>query len=62
MSTTVICTATASQTETIVGNSLISVITENSNDVERATDICERAGVKNVTTSGEFAMSGHDRS
>ncbi|TVQ01760.1 MAG: hypothetical protein EA381_04570 [Planctomycetaceae bacterium] len=43
------------------GNALISIHTDNSHDTERATDICERAGVSDVTTSSATAVAGNDR-
>ena len=43
------------------GNALISVHTDNSHDVQRATDICERGGASDVTTSGEVAVASNDR-
>jgi uncharacterized protein YcfJ len=43
------------------GSALISIHTENSNDTERATNICEHAGATDVTTSGEVAVPSSDR-
>lgn len=43
------------------GNALISVQTNNSDDTQRVTDICERAGSTDVTTSGEAAVTSRDR-
>jgi uncharacterized protein YcfJ len=43
------------------GNALLSVQTNNSDDTQRVTDICERAGSTDVTTSGEVAVTSRDR-
>ncbi|MDP1563949.1 MAG: hypothetical protein Q8M16_21415 [Pirellulaceae bacterium] len=43
------------------GNALLSVQTNNSDDTQRVTDICERAGSTDVTTSGEAAVTSHNR-
>jgi len=43
------------------GSALISIHTDNSHDVKRATDICEHAGASDVTASGEVAVASSDR-
>jgi len=43
------------------GNSLISIHTEDSDETDRAKEICERGGSTDVTTSGEVAVAGNDR-
>jgi len=43
------------------GGSLISIHSEDSQEVERARAICERAGVIDVTTTGEVAVSSSER-
>jgi len=43
------------------GSALISIHTDNSHDTERATDICERAGATDVTTSSATAVASSDR-
>lgn len=43
------------------GSALISVHCENSRDVQRASDICERGGATDVTTSGEVAVANSDQ-
>ena len=43
------------------GSSLISIHSDNSHDTKRASDICERGGATDVTTSGEVAVASSDR-
>jgi hypothetical protein len=43
------------------GSSLISIRTDSSVEVEQATEICERGGATDVTTSGEVLLPSGDR-
>jgi uncharacterized protein YcfJ len=43
------------------GNSLISIHCKNSRDIQRASDICERGGATDVTTSDEVAVASSDQ-
>ncbi len=43
------------------GSSLISVHSEDSKEVKRAKEICERAGAQDITTAGEVAVASGKR-
>jgi Protein of unknown function (DUF3341) len=43
------------------GNILISVHTENSNDVRQAKEIFQRLGAEDISSTGESGISGSDR-
>lgn len=43
------------------GNSLISIHCENERDVQHASEICERGGATDVTTSDEVAVGSSDQ-
>lgn len=43
------------------GSSLISVHSEDSAETQRAKEIFERAGAKDITTAGEIAVAGSSR-
>lgn len=42
------------------GSALISIHSENSHDTKRATEICERGGAEDVTTSSAVAVKSSD--
>jgi hypothetical protein len=43
------------------GSYLISIHSEDSDEVERAKEICQRAGAEDITTAGEVAVASSNR-
>ncbi len=43
------------------GSALISIHSEDSDEVERAKDICERAGADDITTAGEASVPSRQK-
>lgn len=43
------------------GRALLSIRCDNSHDTEVVSDICERGGATDVTTSGEFSLPSSER-
>jgi hypothetical protein len=40
------------------GSTLISIHSDDSNEVKRAKEICQRAGAEDVSTAGEASVRG----